>query len=182
MPHAAQKEAEAERNPPDRAPPPPPPGGPQPEPQPPNAAPQPGAGGALFRALVGAGADAVVAYTAEKEMQSMVSEAVATQVQPILVEMRQLFAEMERRFAEMERRFAEMERRFAEMEQRLAEQERRSAEQSRKLDALSADVQRVNEVVDAKMDGLRRELRLIWGALGISLTVWLVVLGYLLTN
>ena len=179
MPHAAQNEAEAERNLPDKTSPPP--GGSQPESPPPDAAPQPG-GGALFRALVGAGADAVVAYTAEKGTQSMVSEAVATQVQPVLVEMRQMFAEMQRRFAEMQRRFDAMDRRLDEMDRRLDEMDRRLDEQSRKLDALAAEVQRVNEVVDVKMDGLRRELRLIWGALGISLTVWLVVLGYLLTN
>ena len=40
----------------------------------------------------------------------------------------------------------------------------------------------MDEVVGVKLDGIRREMRLIWGALGISLTVWLVVLGYLLTN
>ena len=108
----------------------------------------------------------------------MVSEAVATQVQPILVEMRQLFAAQEKRFAAQERRFDILEQRFDTLEQRFDAQER-------KLDALTAEVQRVNEVVDVKLDGirrLRREMRLIWGALGISLTVWLVVLGYLLTN
>ena len=91
----------------------------------------------------------------------MVSEAVATQVQLILVEMRQMFAVQEQRFAALERRFDAQER---------------------KLDALTAEVQRVDEVVGVRLDGLRREMRLIWGALGISLTVWLVVLGYLLTN
>ena len=166
MPRTAQNEAAAEHNPPDEVSQPP--GGSQPGSRPPNTAPQPGVGGALFRALVDAGADAVVAYTADEGTQSMVSEAVATQVQPMLVEMRQLFAEQQQWFTELERR--------------LAEQERRSAEQGHKLDALAADVQRGNEVVGVKMDGLKRELRLIWGALGISLTVWLVVLGYLLTN
>ena len=89
-----------------------------------------------------AGADAVVAYTAEKGMQSIVSTAVATQVQPVLVEMRQLFAAQEQRFV--------------------------------------AEIQKTNEVVAAKLDGIRRELRLIWGALGVSMTMWLAVLGYLL--
>ena len=173
MPHAAQTGAEAARNPPDEASPPPQPS--KPERQPPETAPKPGAKGALFRALVDAGADAMVAYNAEEGTKSMVSEAVATQVQPILVEMRQMFAAQERRFDALEQRFDALERRFDALEQRFDAQER-------KLDALTAEVQRVNEVVDVKLDGIRREMRLIWGALGISLTVWLVVLGYLLTN
>ena len=166
MPHAAQTRAEAARKPPDEVSPPPQPL--KPEPQPPETVRKPGAKGALFGALVDAGADAMVAYNAEEGTQSMVSEAVATQVQPILVEMRQMFAAQERRFAALERRFDALERRFDAQE--------------RKLDTLTAEVQRVNEVVGVKLDGLRREMRLIWGALGISLTVWLVVLGYLLTN
>ena len=173
MPHAAQTKAEAARNPPDEVSPPPQPL--KPEPQPPETVRKPAAKGALFRALVDGGADAMVAYNAEEGTQSMVSEAVATQVQPILVEMRQMFAAQERRFAALERRFDALEQRFDALEQRFDAQER-------KLDALTAEVQRVNEVVDVKLDGIRREMRLIWGALGISLTVWLVVLGYLLTN
>ena len=166
MPHAAQTKAEAARKPPDEVSPPPQPL--KPEPQPPETVRKPGAKGALFRALVDAGADTMVAYNAEEGTQSMVSEAVATQVQPILVEMRQMFAAQERRFDALEQRFDTLEQRFDTQE--------------RRLDALTAEVQRVNEVVDVKLDGLRREMRLIWGALGISLTVWLVVLGYLLTN
>ena len=166
MPHAAQTKAEAARKPPDEVSPPDPP--PKPESQPPETVRKPGAKGALFRALVDGGADAMVAYNAEEGTKSMVSEAVATQVQPILVEMRQMFAAQERRFDALEQRFDALEQRFDAQE--------------RKLDALTAEVQRVNEVVDVKLDGIRREMRLIWGALGISLTVWLVVLGYLLTN
>ena len=166
MPHAAQTKAEAARKPPDEVSPPDPP--PKPESQPPETVRKPGAKGALFRALVDGGADAMVAYNAEEGTQSMVSEAVATQVQPILVEMRQMFAVQEQRFAALERRFDALEQRFDAQE--------------RKLDALTAEVQRVDEVVGVRLDGLRREMRLIWGALGISLTVWLVVLGYLLTN
>ena len=187
MPHAAETKAEAARKPPDEVAPPP--QSPKPESQPPETVRKPGAKGALFGALVDAGADAMVAYTAEEGTQSMVSEAVATQVQPILVEMRQMFAAQEQRFAALERRFDALEQRFDALEQRFdaLEQrfdalEQRFDAQERKLDALTAEVQRVNEVVDVKLDGIRREIRLIWGALGISLTVWLVVLGYLLTN
>ncbi len=74
----------------------------------------------------------------------MVTPTVATQIQPILVEMRQLFAAQEERFA--------------------------------------AEVQKTNEVVAAQLAGIRRELRLIWGALGVLLTIWFAVLGYLLAN
>ena len=59
MPHAAQTKAEAARKPPDEVSPPPQP--PQPEPQPPETVRKPGAKGALFGALVDAGADAMVA-------------------------------------------------------------------------------------------------------------------------
>ena len=184
MPHAAETKAEAARKPPDEVAPPP--QSPKPESQPPETVRKPGAKGALFRALVDGGADAMVAYNAEEGTQSMVSEAVATQVQPILVEMRQMFAAQERRFAagtavRLER-FDALEQRFDALEQRFDALERRFDAQERKLDALTAEVQRLNEVVDIKLDGIRREMRLIWGALGISLTVWLVVLGYLLTN
>ena len=176
MPHAAQTKAEAASKPPDGVSPPPQP--PKPEPQPPETLRKPTTKGALFRALVDGGADAMVAYNAEEGTKSMVSEAVATQVQPILVEMRQFFAEQERRFSRSWWPFAGTAvrtGRFDTLEQRFDAQERR-------LDALTAEVQSVNEVVDVKLDGIRREMRLIWGALGISLTVWLVVLGYLLTN
>ena len=106
---------------------------------------------AISSALVNAGADAIVAYTAEKGMQSMVSAEVATAVQPILLEMRQLFAAQEQRFAAQEQRFA-------------------------------AEIRKTNELVAVKLDAIRRELRLIWGALGVLLTMWLAVLGYLLAG
>ena len=59
MAHAAQTKAEAASKPPDEVSPPDPP--PQAEPQPPETVRKPGAKGALFRALVDAGADAMVA-------------------------------------------------------------------------------------------------------------------------
>ena len=173
MPHAAPNEAEAARNPPDQTSPPS--GGPRPEPQPAGTAPKPGASGALFRTLVDAGADAVVAYTVEEGMHSAVSAGVATQLQPFLVEMRQLFAAHEERMAAFERRTDALERRMDALERRMDALERR-------MDALTAEVQKTNEVMAVKFDALRRELRLIWGALGVLLTMWLAVLGYLLAN
>ena len=52
--------------------------------------------GALFRALVDAGADPLVTYTADEQAESMVSESVAVQVQPILADIRHQFAERDR--------------------------------------------------------------------------------------
>ena len=53
------------------------------------AAPKPAPEGAIFRALVDAGAEATVAYTAEQRLHTMTSETVAAQLQPLLTEMRQ---------------------------------------------------------------------------------------------
>ncbi|MCY4626344.1 MAG: hypothetical protein OXE58_02095 [Acidobacteria bacterium] len=126
-----------------------------------HAPPQPGDQGALFRALVDAGADAVLAYTGTEETKFMVSESVAAQVQPILVEMRQF---------------------FREQGQVLAEHSRVLAEQGRRLDSLGADVQGLKETVDVKLDALKTEIRLIWGALGVLVTVLIAVFGFLFTD
>lgn len=80
-----------------------------PPPQPETAPPEPAGEGALFRALVDAGAEAMVAYTADQRIRTMVSEAVPPQLQPFLVEMRQLFAAHERRINE---RFADQDRKL----------------------------------------------------------------------
>ncbi len=53
------------------------------------AAPKPAQEGAIFRALVDAGAEATLAYTAEQRLHTMTSETVAAQLQPLLTEMRQ---------------------------------------------------------------------------------------------
>lgn len=63
----------------------------------PEAPPEPAGGGALFRALVDAGAEPMVAYTADQRIRTMVSEAVPPQLQPFLAEMRQLFADQDRK-------------------------------------------------------------------------------------
>lgn len=133
-----------------------------------HAPPQPGDQGALFRALVDAGADAVLAYTGTEETKSMVSESVAAQVQPILVEMRQFFREQGQVLAEHGRV--------------LAEHSRVLAEQGRRLESLGADVQGLKETVDVKLDALKTEIRLIWGALGVLVTVLIAVFGFLFTD
>lgn len=178
MPHAAPSDAAPD--PPDQTSPPP--GNSGPEPQPANTVPKPDAHGALFRALVDAGAGAEVAYTADQSMQSAVSAGVTTELQPFLLEVRQFVAESQRWRAESERWRAESERRLAESERRLEALEGQIAESNRRWDALAAELTRTNELVAVKLDAIKRELRLIWGALGISLTVWLAVLGYLLAG
>ena len=140
-----------------------------------HAPPQPGDQGALFRELVDAGADAVLAYTGTEETKFMVSESVAAQVQPILVEMRQLFREQGQVLTEHSRVLAEHSR-------VLAEHGRVLAEQGQRLESLGADVQGLKETVDVKLDALKTEIRLIWGALGVLVTVLIVVFGFLFTN
>lgn len=110
----------------------------------------------------------MLAYTGTEETKSMVSESVAAQVQPILVEMRQFFREQGQVLAEHGRV--------------LAEHSRVLAEQGRRLESLGADVQGLKETVDVKLDALKTEIRLIWGALGVLVTVLIAVFGFLFTD
>ena len=65
-----------------------------PPPVPDGAAPEPAEEGAIFHALLDAGVEAKLAYTAEKRMHAMTSETIAEHTQPILVEVRQLAAQV----------------------------------------------------------------------------------------
>ncbi len=71
--------------PPNSAPPPPD----VPPPVPDGAAPEPAEEGAIFHALLDAGVEAKLAYTAEKRMHAMTAQTVAEHTQPILLEIRQ---------------------------------------------------------------------------------------------
>ena len=122
-----------------------------------------------------AGADAVVAYTADQGMHSAVVAAVGTQVQPILLELRQFAAAVEQRLDTLEQRLGGLEQRLDTLEQRMNTLERRLAD-------LVAEVRRDREIADAKFDLIRRELRLIWGALGVMVAVQLAILGTLLAK
>ena len=62
----------------------------RPPPDPNAANPKPAEEGTLFRALVDAGAEAMVAYTVEKRLHAMTSETAAAQIQPVLAELRQM--------------------------------------------------------------------------------------------
>ena len=143
MPQATPPAAEA---PPKRARPPaetPPPGSDA-------VAPQPAEEGAIFHALLDAGVDARVAYTAEKRLHTMISDAIAPQLQPFV---------------------REMNRRFDE--------------QDRKLDALVGEVRELAKAVaahDRKLDVLAAKTRLLFGAMGLLVTVLIAVFGFLFAN
>ena len=53
------------------------------------------------------------------------------------------------------------------------------AERDRKLDAIVAEIRGLKEVIAIRVDAQDREMRLIWGALGVLLTVLTVVFGFL---
>ena len=67
--------------------------------------PNPSAPSALFRALVDAGADAVLAYTADHQTRTMIESIFAAQLQP-------LAARMDRRFDAQDRKLAEHDRKL----------------------------------------------------------------------
>ena len=119
--------------------------------------PKPGVKGALFRALVDAGADPLVAYTADEQAESMVSESVAVQVQPILADIRHQFAERDRKLDALAEAGTERDRKLDALAEAGAERDRKldalaeaGAERDRKLDALAeAGTER-----DRKLDAL----------------------------
>ena len=67
---------------------------------------------ALFRALVDAGADAELAYTADRQAGTMIESILAAQLQPLAARMDRLFDEQNRRFDEQDRRLAEHDRKL----------------------------------------------------------------------
>ena len=124
--------------------------------------------GALFRALVSSGCDPDAAYNAEAEVRSMAAENLVAQFR-----------------AEMRVGFIEIKQLCNENADRLADHGRTLAEHGRKLDALAeagAERDRKLEFLTVRTDALRTEIRLVWGALGILVTVLLAVFGLLFTR
>ena len=163
------------------------------------ATPRPAEEGAVFRALVDAGAEAMVAYTAEQRIRTMVSEAVAPQLQPFLLEMRQLRAAVERRFGEHERRFDEQDRRFDGQDRKLDALAATAVEHDRRLVTLTelvtklthtvathgeklAEHDRKLDVVVARLDGLKVLGQVILGTLALLTTALIAVFGFLFTS
>lgn len=133
---------------------------PSPSPTPP----KPPEEGAIFRALVDAGAEAVVAYTAEQRIRTVVSEALTQQLQPFLLEMRQRFDAQDRKLDALAADAAARDRKLVA----LAEG---AAERDRKLD-----------VIAARLDGLKAQVQILFGALGLLITVLIAVFGFLFTT
>ena len=135
------------------------------------ATPRPAEEGAIFRALVDAGAEAMVAYTAEQRIRTMVSEAVAPQLQPFLLEMRQLFAAQERRSDEQDRKLDTLTEVVTKLTHTVATHGEKLAEHDRKLD-----------VIVARLDGLKVLGHVFLGTLALLITALIAVFGLLFTN
>ena len=76
------------------------------------ATPQPEEEGAIFLALLDAGADARVAYTAEKRLHTMISDAITPQFQSLTAEMTRRFDGIDRRLDGIDRRLNEHDRKL----------------------------------------------------------------------
>lgn len=114
--------------------------------------------GALFRALVNGGCDPEATYNAEAEVRSMAAENLVAQFG------------------------AQMQLGFMEIKQLCHQNAERLAEHGQKLDALAdagAERDRKLEFLAVRADALRTEIRLVWGALGVLVTVLLAVFGLL---
>lgn len=157
-------------------------------------------GGALFRALVNAGADAVVAYTATDETASMISASVTAQIEPMFVGIQEKLREHDRILEEHSRILDEHTRILDEHSRKLDEHTRILTDHTRilaehgrmlasldaRLSALEAEVRALRELFEASFDALRDMLRvqfrLVWGALGGLVTILIAVFGFLFTK
>ena len=142
-----------------------------PPPDPGSAAPKPDEEGAIFRAFLDAGAGAVVAYTAEKQLHTMLSEAVAPQLQEFRLEVYRRFDQQDRRFDQQDRRFDQQDRKLDDLAAAGAERDRRLDEHDRKLD-----------VILARLDGLKLLGQIMIGAYALLITALIAVFGFLFTN
>ena len=134
--------------------------------------------GIIFRALLEAGVDTEVAYTADRRLERMISETVAPQLQPFVVEVR--------------RRFDALDRKLDEHDRRLDEHDRRLDEHGRKLDVIMKTLavhgekllehDRKLDVIVARLDGLQTLGRLMVGAYALLITVLIAVFGLLFTR
>ena len=101
----------------------------------------------------------------------------------------QLGAQFQVGFMEIKQICRENAERIAEQGRKLDALAEAGAARDRKIEALTADVKvlttevgGLRETTTARTDALGRELRLIWGALGLLVTVLLAVFGFLFTR
>ena len=142
-----------------------------PPPVPDAAAPKPPEEGAIFRALLDAGADAVVAYTAEKRLDTMISDAIAPQLQPFV-------REMSRRFDEHDRKLDALAAAGAARDRKIDALATAGAARDRKIDALAT----ASATHDRKIDVLVAQTRLLLVAMGLLVTVLIAGFGFLFTR
>lgn len=170
--------------PPPLDPEPPPKPVPTPETPPPGpdaAASQPADEGAVFHALLDAGVEARLAYTAEKKMRAMTSDTVAAHTRPILAEVRDLGAQG-RDLAGEVRELAAQGRDLASEVRQLAAEVRDLAAQVRDLARAGAERDRRLDVIVARLDGLKLLGQIMIGAYVLLITVLIAVFGLLFTN
>ena len=153
-PSAARRNRTPAQKPPTK---PAPPAADRPPPSPDAANPEASEEGAIFLALLDAGADARVAHTAKKRLHTMISDAITPQFQALM-------EEMTRRFDELAAAGAERDRRLDGIDRRLDGIDRRLNEHDRKLGVLAA------------------QMRLLFGAMGLLVTVLIAVFGFLFAN
>ena len=146
--------------------------------------------GELFRALVNAGADAVVAYTAERDTEAMIVEVAAAQSLPVLQEIQRLRRDMDARSdatdARFDARFDATDARFdARFDATDARFDARFDAVGKQLEAMGA------QLADAIQNGAQRDLqlaslaaqtRLISVGFGLLVTVLIAVFGFLFTK
>ena len=108
--------------------------------------------------------DAVEERRPTKRIHTMVSEAVAPQLQPFLAEMR-------RRFDEHDRRFDALAAAGVERDRRLHALSAAVAEHDRKLD-----------VIVVRLDGMKVLGQVILGALALLIAALIAVFGFLFAN
>ena len=159
-----------------------------PPPVPDAAVPKPPEEGAIFRALLDAGADAVVAYTAEKRLDTMISDAIAPQLQSFVREMSRRFDEHDRKLDALAAAGAARDRTLDKLDALAAA----GAAFDRKLDALAAADAAFDRKLDAlaaagaardrKIDVLVAQTRLLLVAMGLLVTVLIAGFGFLFTR
>ena len=88
-------------------------------PEPDSGVPDPSTPGALFRALVDAGAGASLAYTADHQVRNVLESVIAAQLQPLAAKLDRLVQEQDRRFDRVEAKLADHDRRLDVLDARL---------------------------------------------------------------